>query len=178
MARVPYVEPATAPPAVAEALSSLPDLNVYALLAHAESAFVPMLRLSSALVSDLALDPLLRELSILQVGHLAASYVWDQHVVIALACGVTEAQIAAVDRGDLASFTPEQRAVLEYTADMVGGGEVSDERFAALAEHLGPREVVELSMVVGNYLGLARIMTALRIDPEEPAAVGTVGATT
>ncbi len=174
MARVPYVDPATAPPATAKALGGLPDLHVFTLLANAESAFVPWLRFGGTLLTDLALDPLLRELTILQVGRLAARYEWDQHVAAAQACGATDEQIAALDRGDLTPFTSEQRAVLEFVADMVRDGEVPDDRYAALAAHLGTREIVEVSMVAGTYLGLARIMTALRIDADEPAPLGAV----
>jgi 4-carboxymuconolactone decarboxylase len=174
MARVPYVDPGSAPPATAKALGRLPDLHVFTLLANAESAFVPWLRFGGALLTDLALDPLLRELAILQVGRLAARYEWDQHVAIALACGATEEQIAALDRGDLAPFEPSARAVREYVADLVRDGEVPDDRYAALAAHLGTREIVEVSMVAGTSLGLARIMTALRIDADEPAPLGAV----
>ena len=178
MARVPYVDPGSAPPATAKALRRLPDLHVFTLLANAESAFVPWLKFGGALLTDLALDPLLRELAILQVGRLAARYEWEQHAAIALACGATEEQVDALDRGDLTPFDPPARAVLEYVADIVRDGEVPDDRYAALAEHLSTREIVELSLVAGNYLGLARIMTALRIDPDEPAPVGALAVST
>ncbi|SHL49877.1 Alkylhydroperoxidase family enzyme, contains CxxC motif [Pseudonocardia thermophila] len=174
MARVPYVDPATASPATAKALSRLPDLNVFKLLAHAETALVPWLRYSGALLNDLALDPLLRELAILQVGRLAARYEWDQHAPVARACGATEEQLAALERGDLSPFPPRERAVLEFAADLVRDGEVPDDRYAALAEQLGDREIVELCLVTGAYLGLARVMSALRIDPDEPSALGAI----
>ncbi|MBN9100752.1 MULTISPECIES: carboxymuconolactone decarboxylase family protein [unclassified Pseudonocardia] len=180
MARVPYVDPENAPPATAKALRNLPPLHVFGLLAQAESAFVPWLRFGGAVLSDLALDPLLRELTILQVGRLAARYEWEQHVPIALACGATDEQIAALDAGDVehASFTPVQRAVLAFVADMVRDGEVPDDRYAALAAELDNRRVVEVALTAGHYLGLARIMTALRIDSDPPTPLGSLKATT
>ena len=180
MARVPYVDPEDAPPAVASALARLPPLHVFGLMAQAESAFVPWLRLGGALLTDLALDPLLRELVILQVGRLAARYEWDQHVPIARACGATGEQIAALDAGDVdhTCFTAEQRALLAFVADMVRDGEVSDGRFTALAAHLDVRRVVEVALTAGHYLGLARIMTALRIDPDPPAPAGSLRVST
>jgi hypothetical protein len=54
MARVPYLDPATAPDAVA-GLATLPLRHVFSLLAHAETAFVPWLRFGGALRIDL--DP-------------------------------------------------------------------------------------------------------------------------
>ncbi len=180
MARVPYVDPAGAPPGTAKALRRLPPLHVFGLLAQAESAFVPWLRLGGAVLTDLALDPLLRELTILQVGRLAARYEWDQHAPIARACGATDEQLTALEAGEIdhPAFTAAQRAVLAFVADMVRDGEVPDERYAALAAELDPRRVVEVALTAGHYLGLARIMTALRIDPDEPAPPGSLAAST
>jgi alkylhydroperoxidase family enzyme len=180
VARVPYVDADNAPPATAKALTRLPGLNVFGLLAHAETAFVPWLRFGGAVLSGLALDPLLRELTILQVGRLAARYEWDQHVPIARACGATDEQIAALDAGETghACFTPAQRAVLAFVADMVRDGEVPDDTYAALAAELDDRRVVEVALTAGHYLGLARIMTALRIDPDQAAPLGSLKAST
>lgn len=168
MARVPYLDPDDAPDAVAGRLAKLPPLHVFRLLAHAETAFVPWLRFGGALLGELALDPALRELVILQVGRLAARYEWEQHVPIALDAGVSAEQIDALQRGCLDGFDDAARAALEFTAALVAG-EVDDETYAAVAEHLDDRGVVELSLVAGHYLMLARIMTALDIDPDEPA---------
>ncbi len=180
VARVPYVVPEHAPPTTAKALNRLPPLHVFGLMAQAETAFVPWLRLGGAELSDLALDPVLRELAILQVGRLAARYEWDQHVPIAQACGATDEQIAALDAGLVGhpSFTAAQQAVLAFVADMVRDGEVPDERYADLAAELDDRRVVEVALTAGHYLGLARVMTALRIDPDLPAPVGSLTAST
>jgi 4-carboxymuconolactone decarboxylase len=176
MARVPYVRAETAPPTTAKALGRLPALNVFGLLANAESAFVPWLRLGGVVLNDLALDPVLRELAILQVGRLAARYEWEQHVPIGKQCGVTDAQIAALEAGDITAgcFTPVQQAALAFVADMVRDGEVPDEHYAALAAELDDRLVVELAFTTAQYLGLARIMTALRIDLDPPAPLGSI----
>lgn len=168
MPRVPYLDPSTAPDAVAGVLAKLPPLHVFGLLAHAETAFVPWLRFGGALLSDLALDPALRELAILQVGRLAARYEWDQHVPIAVEAGVAPELVDALERGDLTGFDDAQRAVLEYTAALVAGA-VDDATHAAVARHLDDRRVTELALVAGHYLMLARIMAALRIDPDPPA---------
>lgn len=178
MARVPYIDPETAPPATAAVLANLPRLHVFGLLAQAETAFTPWLRFGGAVLSDLALDPLLRELTILQVGRLAARYEWEQHVPIAKEHGATDEQIAALEAGDIehASFSPVQRALLAFVADMVRDGEVPDDRYAALAAGLDDRRVVEVALTAGHYLGLARMMTALRIDSDVPAPSGWLNA--
>jgi alkylhydroperoxidase family enzyme len=168
MARVPYLTASDAPPSVAGPLAKLAPLHVFGLLAHAETAFRPWLRFGGALLNDLALDPRLRELAILRVGQLAARYEWEQHVPIALAAGVTQEQIDALERGELTGFDGLTRAALDFVTGVVEG-EVDDDQYAAVAEHLSDREVVELALVAGHYLMLARVMVALRIDPD-PAA--------
>jgi alkylhydroperoxidase family enzyme len=167
MARIPYLTAADAPESVAGALAKLPPMHVFGLMAHAESAFRPWLRFSGALLRDLRLAPRLRELAILRVGQLAARYEWEQHVSIALSTGVTREQIDALDRGDLDVFDETDRAVLEFTESVVEGT-TDDERYAAVAARLPERELVELALVAGHYLMLARLMSTFRIDSDPP----------
>ena len=97
MARLPYVDPAAASPPVREALDALPPLNIFRMLAHADSAFVPYLGLGGVLLAQLELDPRLRELAILLVAaHTGAEYEWIQHVGISRALGIRDEQISAV----------------------------------------------------------------------------------
>ncbi|MFF0227374.1 carboxymuconolactone decarboxylase family protein [Streptomyces sp. NPDC004629] len=168
MARVPYLTSSTASETIAEPLSKLPSLHVFGLMAHAETAFRPWLRFSGALLNHLALDPVLRELAILRVGQLAARYEWDQHVPLALAVGATQQQIDALDRGDLDALEPLVRAVVDFVTGVVRD-EVDDATYASVSAFLDDREVVELTLVAGHYLMVARMMTTLRIDPD-PAA--------
>ena len=177
MARVPYVEPAAASPRVREALEALPPLNIFRTLAHAETAFRPYLRFGSAILGELELDPKLRELAILQVASLSeAQYEWVQHAAIGRQVGLSDEQIAAVERGDhqAGCFDEVQRAVLAMTAEVVRGPRVGDETYAAVAAHLSPREIVELLLTAGSYLMLARVMTALEIDVDPPAGDAVV----
>ena len=177
MARVPYVYPDDAPPHVRDALERLPPLNIFRTLAHAESAFRPYLRFGSAILGELELDPKLRELAILQVAKISeAEYEWVQHVAIGRHVGVSDEQIAAIEASAHAGadcFDETERAVLAFTAEVVRGPRVADETYAALAERLSTREIVELLLTAGSYLMLARVMTALEIDVD-PAAGSAV----
>ena len=178
MARLPYVDPAEAPPRVREALDALPPLNIFRTLAHANTALRPYLRFGAAILGELELDPKLRELAILQVARVAeAEYEWVQHVAISGHVGVTDEQIAALEASAHATadcFDETERAVLAMTAEVVRGPQVSDETYAAVAERLSPREIVELLLTAGSYLMLARVMTALEIDIDPPAGDAVV----
>jgi 4-carboxymuconolactone decarboxylase len=171
MARIPYPDTAQAPESVREALAALPPLNIFRMLSHAQTAVRPFLRFGGAILGELQLDARLRELAILQVAAQAgARYEWVQHAAIATAVGVTDDQIAAVESEDLdsASLSDAERAVLRFTAEVVETPRVSDETFDAVRESLSSREIVELLLTVGEYLMLARVMTTLELELDEP----------
>ena len=173
MARLPYVDPAAASPEVRDALERVPPLNIFRMMANAETAFRPWLRFGAALLSDLELDPLLRELAILRVARLTphADYEWVQHAGIARAVGATDEQVAALERGDAEAdcFAGVEQLVLRFTTEVVRDARASDEALEGVAEALSPREVVELLMVIGQYMMIARVMATTHIDMDEPA---------
>jgi 4-carboxymuconolactone decarboxylase len=175
MARLPYADRETAPERVREALAAVPPLNVFRMVANAETAFRPWLAFGGALLSSLELDARVRELAILRVARLSgAEYEWVQHVPIALAVGASEEQVGAVDRGDLAhvSLGAAERAALRFTTEVVRDVRASDEALAALrAAGLSPREVVELLLVIGQYMLVARVAETAGIELDEPADV-------
>jgi 4-carboxymuconolactone decarboxylase len=179
VARLPYVDPSTASPGARDALQRAPDLNIFRMMANADTAFRPWLRWGATLLSDLELDPVLRELSILRVARLTphAEYEWVQHEGIAKAVGATDEQVAALARDDIAAgcFSELEQDVLRFTTEVVRDARASDEALESLTEELSPREVVELLMVIGQYMMVARVMatTHLELDePVDPAALG------
>jgi 4-carboxymuconolactone decarboxylase len=167
MARIPYADPQVASPRVAEALDALPALNIFRMLAHADSSVIPYLRFGGILLTELELDPKLRELTILLVAsRTAAEYEWIQHVGISKALGIDDEQISAIERGDLQAtcLGPDARVVLRFASEVLDGPRADAETFAALSAKFPPRQIVELLLVIGNYQMLARIMTTLDID--------------
>ena len=89
MARLPYVDPATAPERVRETLAGLAaPLKIFHMMAHAETNLRPLLRFGGSILSRQMLSAALRELAILRVAQLShARYEWVQHVPIATAAG-------------------------------------------------------------------------------------------
>src|SRR6266566_1541857 len=173
MARLPYVEPATAPEHVRELLEQLPvKLNVFRMMAHAETDFRPLVGLGTAILGRQKLSAKLRELAILRVAALSpARYEWVQHVPIAQAMGATPAQVAALERGDIAAdaFDPLEQAVLRFTTEVVRDVRASEATFAELARHLSAQEIVELIVTVGYYMMIARLLETTAVDLDPPA---------
>jgi AhpD family alkylhydroperoxidase len=178
MARIPYVEKDAAPAPVREVLERFPvELNIFRLMAHAETSFRPLLRLGASILGQQKLSARLRELAILRVARLSrAEYEWVQHVPIARAVGITPEQIAALERGDPAAdcFDAEERAVLRFTAEVVRDVGCAQPTFDAVAKSLSPREIVELLLAIGYYMMVARLMETLRIDLDPPAGTRIV----
>ena len=168
MARLPYVDPATAPDSVREALAAAPALNVFRMVAHAETAFRPWLRFGGALLQSAALDARLRELAILWVSRLTpgAEYEWVQHVPIALAVGCTKDQIAALERDDAVAdcFSEDEQLVLRFTAEVLRDVAPTDATWAAASARWSPRELMELLLTIGQYMRLGRVMATTQID--------------
>ena len=188
MARIEPLDPAETPDDVREALENLPPLNIFRTLAHAETAFRPFLRFGGAVLGQMSLDPVVRELAILAVAKEAeAEYEWIQHVAIAKHLGVRNEQIEALAEADSCApegsderiaaaardggvFDAPQQAAIELAAAVVRGPRISDDLYDCVRQQFSEREVVELLLAIGDYLMLARVMTILELDIDE--AVG------
>jgi 4-carboxymuconolactone decarboxylase len=172
MARLPLVDPDSAPEPVREVLGAMPDpLGLFRMVAHAETAFRPWLRYGGVLLSDLELDPVLRELAIMEVAHLEGSeYEWVQHVGITKAVGGSEEQIAAIEAGEVEhdSLDATQSLVLRFTRSVVRDGAATEDQVQSLTDALGPRQVVELLLVIGQYLTVARLVASTGLEPDPP----------
>jgi len=180
MARLPYVDPASAPPDIQETFARLPvKLNIFRMMANAPTAFRPLLQLGTAILARQELTPALRELVILLVGQRSpAPYEWTQHVPIARAAGAGDAQIAAIERGTLDAdcFDARERATLAAAAELLERPRLSDGAFAELARHLSPREIVELILTVGYYMMIARLLESTAVDLDPPAGTAITDA--
>jgi 4-carboxymuconolactone decarboxylase len=175
MPRIPYPDPATLPRADREFLAELPQLNISRLLAGSPSMFRPLTRVFSAYLSDGLLDPVIREVAILRVGHLCNSdYEVINHVRVARLIGMSEERITALAPGgnqDL--FTPTERAVLTFVDEVVQQGGASRPAFDAVASHLSTAEMIELTVVIGVYVMVSQVCATFEIEPEETPIADT-----
>jgi alkylhydroperoxidase family enzyme len=175
MARLPYLDPASAEPRVARALDAAPDLGIFRLVANAQRAFPAWMRFGGTLFDADELDPLLRELAITRVAAMTpgADYEWVQHAAITLEVGGTEEQLEAIKRGedDAAALGPDGRLVIRFTTQVVRDAAPDEDTFAAMSARFTPRQIMHLLLVIGQYMMLGRIMATAQIDLE-PAIGG------
>jgi 4-carboxymuconolactone decarboxylase len=63
-------------------------------------------------------------------------------------------------------FSAPQRALLAYVDAMTRDIDVPDSVFAEVRNHYSERQTVDLTMLIGAYNMLSRVLKALQIDPE------------
>jgi alkylhydroperoxidase family enzyme len=163
MARLPYAE--IPDPRV-------PPANIFRLLANAETVFAPYMRYGLGLLRDLSLDAVVREQAILRVAALTpgAEYEWVQHEAIGRAVGMTDEQIEACRNGDPSDL------VLRFTEEVVRDATPSDATFAAMTERFSAQQIIELLLIIGQYMGLARVMATAQIDIDPPIGADALSA--
>jgi 4-carboxymuconolactone decarboxylase len=168
--RVAPIDRDSCPPAIREALDELPDMRLFRLTAHADTVFEPWRAYLSALHTSLELDPRLRELAILQVAHDEGSdYERVQHEVIARNEGVDAGHIRSITQGsDPDNLSTSARAVLRVTREVTRTGTASDEAVAELVGTLGTRQAVELVLLIGQYIAIARLLKTFDVPAEDP----------
>ena len=116
------------------------------------------------------LDPRLRELAILQVGWLARSpYEWSHHVKLGHDFGVSDDDVQALiddTAGKATSLDALSKLVLKAAREMTKDGAMAEATFAALKAELGNELVVDLTLTIGFYNAVVRVLGTLQIDVE------------
>lgn len=145
-------------------------INIYRLMLHSPALAAAWLELNQAVRYATLIDGRSRELIVMRAAILnGCAYVWDTHASkYALNEGVTQAEIDALPEWEKSElFSARERALLAYTDAMTRAIEVPDAVFGAVRKHFTERQTVELTMLVGAYNMLTRVLTALKIDPEK-----------
>lgn len=170
MPRIPYFDLDQADEKLRAAIGTRPPLNIHRMLAHGGPAAVGFLELGGALLRKNQLDRQLRELAILRVGILCrAGYEVYQHERLARRVGVSEEKIQALRDGpDAPVFDDLEGKVLRYTDQVVFNVKAGDSTFKALADLLSHRELVELTVTIGYYMMVSRVLENFEVEIEAP----------
>jgi alkylhydroperoxidase family enzyme len=168
MARVPYLEPSDLAPEDQDLLKRPISLNK--ALANSPKAARAFSGLGGYIRYGSKLDPRLRELAILQVGWLARSpYEWSHHVKLGYDFGVSDEDVQALiddTAGRPTGLDTLSKLVLRAAREMTVEGAMADVTFAALQAELGNERVVDLTLAIGFYSAVVRVLATLQIDVE------------
>ena len=171
MARVKYLHRSDSPnQAIFDRLErerKLPTANIFLALTQTPDLLDGFLTYANALRNS-PLNPRLRELAILTVGHLAKSrYEIAHHQSHGLKAGLTQAQLDAVPQFETSAlYSVEEKAVMAFAKQSTLEVDVSDEAWAKVAAFLSEPELISLVVVVAWYNSGVRIMASLDIELE------------
>lgn len=173
IARLPVPPQAEQHPILAEMFARIRAAGRRVLNIHRVAGLSPKLlraqaAYAAAMREDSSLPRALQELLILRVAQLNNSeYEQSVHRGVALGLGITPEQLDALAAWrDAAVFDVRQRAALGFVEQAAASGEVDDAAFAATQAAFSAPEIVELAALVAWYVGNARFVRALRIEPE------------
>ncbi len=146
------------------------NINLFRALVHSPNAARAFAGLGGFIRHKSRADPRLRELAILQVGWLAKSpYEWSHHVKIGYDFGVTDDDIRALiddTAGKQTGLDETTRLVLKMAREMTLDGGASEATFAALGSKMSDELLLDLTLTIGFYNAVVRVLATLQIDVE------------
>ncbi|MGI5373239.1 carboxymuconolactone decarboxylase family protein [Streptomyces sp. CA-251387] len=127
--------------------------NVFTTLARHPGLFRHFLPFGSHLLRDGRLPDRTRELLILRTAcHTRAAYEWGRHVPLARAAGVTDEEIRRIGAGpDDRGWTPADALLLRAADELHRDARLSADTWSALAAHHDEAQLIEITMLVGQY---------------------------
>ena len=147
----------------------LGDNNIFPTLARHPELFRAWLRLAGYLLTSGTLPGRDRELLILRTAvNCRSPYEWGQHVRISLAGGMARDEIDRVLEGPDADGWSEHEAALLRAADELHEGfRISDDTWETLARTCDTEQLIEATMVVGQYHMVAFALNTFGVELDE-----------
>ncbi|MGP4002404.1 carboxymuconolactone decarboxylase family protein [Streptomyces sp. 8N706] len=107
-----------------------------------------------------------RELLILRTSYnTGAAYEWGRHVPLARAAGVTDTEIERVPHGPEAhGWAEPERYLLRAADELNRDARLSDSTWQALAVHHSAAELIEITMLVGQYHMVAFFLNTAGVE--------------
>jgi len=136
-----------------------------AVLARQPDLLSPFLGWAAALALNGVLSHRDHELLALRAAsNCHSEFEWVEHAEYARAAGLTEVEIASVERAvDDGAWTDAERALLRAADELYRDHDVDDSTWAVLAEHYDAAALVEILFVVGQYTMLSMVANAAGI---------------
>jgi len=155
-------------PELRERFGTGPILNIFRTLANHPALAKRWLVFGNHVLAKNTLAPRERELVILRTGWLCRSgYEWGQHVGIGKGSGLSDEEITRITKGpDAPGWSQLDRALLHATDELHADSFVSDPTWAALSQHLGTQQLMDLVFTVGQYTLVSMALNTLGVQPE------------
>lgn len=143
-------------------------LNLFRMLANNPPLLRSFMLWSGTLWDEVELSGRQRELVILTVAReLESEYEWNQHVPIAINCGIERDEIIDLANGTLEGFSDSEQVLIRYT-EKACQRSVSHEDTEQLCEAFEDSTAVGVVVLVGNYVMTDFIIDILDIELDSP----------
>lgn len=126
---------------------------------HSPTLSTRMHPLTEYLRFEADLSPVIREVAILATAReMGSDYEWAKHVPEALRVGVPAGVIEAIRQRAQADAPPELSVVIDLVREAITGRRVSAETFVRAVDLFGPRDLVDLVSLIGQYASTAILL--------------------
>ena len=143
--------------------------NIMKALAHSPKLARRISQLGQYFMSELSLEPRLRELAVLiLMRRLNCDYGFVNHIGIAQQTGVSREQIDQIDSYRTSPlFSDDDKLILRYAEELTLKAQVDDDLFRQVQNRIGTLKMLDLTAAVGFWNMMARNLNGLQIDLEQ-----------
>jgi len=148
-----------------------PNIGPYSLLLHMPEMSQKLEALRTHLRAEASLSQKLQELVMISVAReMGCAFIWYAHAAPARQAGVRDDIVDNIrDKRPLANLDPEERAVVDFTRELLQNRKVSRPTFDAATARFGQRGVMTLTNLVACYAVLAYNMNTYELEaPAHP----------
>ena len=170
--RIPYPDPAAMSDDKRDIYERFsPMLNIMKILMVAPDPFWKGQRaLGRSAVVDVTITEQHRELLVLRVAYLSKSeYELYHHLPLGRNAGLSEAKCEAMRTGDFAALDAVERALAVFVTETVEDITPSDATLAAMRAHFSDAQILEVTLIIGYYMMIARVIGVTGIGTDEVA---------
>jgi 4-carboxymuconolactone decarboxylase len=148
-----------------------PNIGPYSLLLHMPEMSQKLEALRTHIRAEASLSQKLQELVMISVAReMGCAFIWYAHAASARQAGVRDDIVDNIrDKRPLANLDPEERAVVDFTRELLQDRKVSRPTFDAATARFGQRGVMTLTNLVACYAVLAYNMNTYELEaPAHP----------
>jgi alkylhydroperoxidase family enzyme len=148
--------------------SMLARTTVRRLMANNPTLVPPISVLLEAIMVNGGLPALDREILILRSAwRCNCDFVFQEHRLIALTCGLDERSVAALSGAEPSEFWSDRdRTLISAADDLCEHNGITTETWDRLSAFYNPSSLVEITIVVGTYRMMAGFVNSAGLTPE------------
>tara|TARA_B100000029_G_scaffold516389_1_gene629374 strand:+ start:4779 stop:5462 length:684 start_codon:yes stop_codon:yes gene_type:complete len=187
MARIPRINPESAPPEIKEFYDAVAGLvgrvpNAYRTLAHAPYLAMLFLPFQAANQRDWPgsrLSGKMKEMIVIKTSHVnGCDYCFAHNTALGAAAGITHEQVIAMSSDDYLSsdlFDEREKAAIQWAEHMTKNtARKREDVYAQLKELFSNAEIIELSLICAMFNMINRLNDSLDLTIEDQPEIDKI----